>query len=352
MLRAARVISLADLAEALGGEVAGDPDVVIHGAAGLEDAAPGTIVRVESERYRETALATSASAFLISTKMEPMPRPCIRVAQPKLAFARALELLRPEVRPAPGVHPTAVVDPQAELGEGCSIGPYAVIGRGARVGPGAVVHAHVVVGEEAEVGENSVLYPQVVLYPQTIVGSRVRIQSGTVVGSDGFGYEWSGREHTKIPQVGRVRIADDVEIGANTTIDRATTGETVIGPGTKVDNLVQIAHNVRTGAHCLIISQVGIAGSAVLGNGVVLAGQSGVKDHIKIGDGVMAGGKSGIWGDQPAGKMISGHPARPHREAVRLEAALGQLPQLLKRVKELERKLGLETEGEVTGKGE
>lgn len=352
MMRAARVMSLADLAEALGGEVVGDPDVVIHGAAGFDDAATGTIVRVESDRFREAALASPASAFLISSKMEALPRPCIRVDQPKLAFARCLDLLRPEVRPAPGVHPTAVVEAEVELGEGCSIGPYTVIGRGARIGPRAVLHAHVVVGEEAEVGADSVLYPQVVLYPQTILGSRVRIHSGTVVGSEGFGYEWSGREHTKIPQVGRVRIADDVEIGANTAIDRATTGETVIGPGTKVDNLVQIAHNVRTGAHCLIISQVGVAGSAVLGNGVVLAGQSGVKDHVKIGDGVMAGGKSGIWGDQPPGARVSGHPARSHREAIRLEAALGQLPKLLKRVKELERKLGMEAEGEEARKAE
>jgi len=202
-----------------------------------------------------------------------------------------------------------------------------------------------VLGDEVEIGAGSVVYPHAVLYAGTVTGARVRIHAGAVIGGDGFGYVWSGEGHQKIPQNGRVRIEDDVEIGANTTIDRATTGETVIGPGTKIDNLVQVAHNVRTGAHCVMAAQVGIAGSATLGSGVVLGGKAGLKDHISVGDGVIAGAQAGLWGDVEPGQFVSGHPARPHREHVRIEAALGKLPELLRRVRELERRLGAGEEG-------
>jgi UDP-3-O-[3-hydroxymyristoyl] glucosamine N-acyltransferase len=215
-----------------------------------------------------------------------------------------------------------------------------VLGRNVRLAAGVVIHPHVVLGDNVEIGANSVVFPQAVIYRDSVLGERVRVHSGAVVGADGYGYEWSGKGHYKIPQLGRVRLENDVEVGANTTIDRATTGETVIGAGTKIDNQVQIAHNVRTGQHCLIVAQVGIAGSTTLGNGVVLAGQVGVKDHIQIGDGVQAAGKSGIWGNVPAGQKISGHPARPHREEIRLQAAIGKLPELLRRVASLERLLG------------
>jgi UDP-3-O-[3-hydroxymyristoyl] glucosamine N-acyltransferase len=332
-------ISLAELAERLGGQVEGSPAVRVTGAAGLQDAAAGSLVRVEHPRYLAEAEASAASAILTDLRIGPLQKPAIRVAKVRLAFAQALELFAPDEDTPDGIHETAVIASDAELGQGCAVGPYAVIGRKARIGARAVVHAHAVIGEGVEIGEDSVIFPQVVVYSRTLVGARVRIHSGSVIGADGFGYEWSGQGHRKIPQIGRVRIGDDVEIGANTAIDRATTGETVIGPGTKVDNLVQVAHNVRTGAHCLIVSQVGIAGSTTLGNGVVLAGQAGVKDHVHLGDGVQAAGKSGVWGDQPAGARVSGHPARPHREEIRIQAALGQLPELLKRVAELERRL-------------
>jgi UDP-3-O-[3-hydroxymyristoyl] glucosamine N-acyltransferase len=241
-----------------------------------------------------------------------------------------------------------VIADDAEIGADCSIGAYSVIASGAVVGRGVIVQPHVVVGEQAVVGDGAVLFPHVVLYPRTRVGQRVRIHSGSVIGCDGYGYEWTGSAHLKRPHNGRVRIEDDVEIGANVTIDRATTGETVIGPGTKIDNLVQIAHNVRTGAHCLVVSQVGIAGSARLGNGVVLAGQAGVNTHAEVGDGAQVGAGSGIWGKAPPGSFLSGNPARPHREELRIQAALGRLPELLRRVKELERRLeaaGVRSEG-------
>lgn len=343
-----RTVSLAELAQAVNGKVEGDPEVQIDGVSGLENARPGTIVRVEHRRYLAAAEASAASALLVGPEIGAVTKPSVQVADVKLAFAQALAFLFPETRPAPGVHATAVVADDATLAEGCSIGPYAVIGAGARLEANVVVHAHVVIGEKSEIGEDCTLFPHVVLYPRTCLGKRVRIHSGTVIGADGYGYHWTGKEHLKIPQVGHVRISDDVEIGANTAIDRATTGETFIGPGTKIDNLVQIGHNVRTGAHCLLISQVGVAGSATLGNGVVLAGKSGVKDHVKVGDGVMAGGQAGIWSDLPAGAMVSGHPARPHRDAIRIEAALGQLPALLRRVRELERRLGQEQEAAET----
>jgi UDP-3-O-[3-hydroxymyristoyl] glucosamine N-acyltransferase len=345
-------ISLAELAERLGGQAEGSPSLRITGAAGLQDAHPGCLVRVEHPRYLEAAEASPAAALLTDLRIGPLQKPAIRVKQVRLAFAQALGLFAPEEDRPDGIHPTAVVASDAELGPGCAVGPYAVIGRRARLGARSVVHAHAVIGEGTEIGEDSVIFPQVVLYSRTIVGARAKIHSGSVIGADGFGYEWNGRGHQKIPQIGRVRIGDDVEIGANATIDRATTGETVIGPGTKVDNLVQVAHNVRTGAHCLIVSQVGIAGSTTLGNGVVLAGQAGVKDHVHLGDGVQAAGKSGVWGDQPAGARVSGHPARPHREEIRIQGALGQLPELLKRVAELERRLaesGSPSEGETGG---
>ncbi len=330
-----QALTLSDLAERLGGEVVGDGDVVIVGIAGLEDAAPGTLVRVEQPRYLERALASACEALLVGPGLEVSGKPAIRVENVRAAFVRCLELFAPNEGLPSGVHPTAVLGEGCEIDPSAAVGPYAVLGDGVRLAAGATVHAHVVVGDHAQIGEGSILFPNVTLYPRTSVGKRVKVHAGTVIGGDGFGYEWFGDHHHKVPQNGRVRLEDDVEIGANTTIDRATTGDTVIGRGTKVDNLVQIAHNVRTGAHCLIVSQVGIAGSAVLGNGVVLGGQAGVKDHITIPDGVMAAGRTGVWGSPAPGSKISGNPDRPHREEVRIQASLGKVPDLVKRVEKL-----------------
>ncbi len=337
-------MTLAQLAEALGGTVEGDAEIRIQGVAGLDDAAPGTIVRVEQPRYLRAALQTPAAALLAPPGFDCAGRACLRVADVRSAFVRCLELFDRENPPAPGRHPTAVVAEDAVIGEGCSIGPYAVIGAGARLGAGTVVHAHAVVGEHVETGEGCVLFPHVTLYPRTVLGSRVRIHAGAVIGADGYGYEWLEGRHRKRPHNGRVRIGDEVEIGANTAIDRATTGETVIGPGTKIDNLVQVAHNVTTGAHCLLVSQVGVAGSARLGNGVVLGGQCGVAPHAVLEDGVRGGGRAGFWSSEPAGRTCSGNPARPHAENLKIQAALGKLPELLKRVRELEHRLA-ELEG-------
>jgi UDP-3-O-[3-hydroxymyristoyl] glucosamine N-acyltransferase len=345
-------LRLRELAAALGGTLEGDPNLHITGIAGLEDAAPGTLVRVEAPRYLAAANDTPAAALLAPEGLEGVAKPCIRVAQVKLAYIRALELFaRPEHSPE-GVHRTAVVDESAQIAEGCSIGAGVVIGPGTRIGAGVVLHPHVVVMENVEIGPGCVLYPCVVVYPRTVLGERVRVHAGSVLGSDGYGYEWDGTRHVKRPHLGRLRVGDDVEIGANSTLDRATTGETVIGPGTKIDNLVQVAHNVRLGAHCLLVSQAGVAGSTVLGNGVVIGGQSAVKDNLTVADGVYVIGKGGVWGDLRSAGMYSGNPARPHSEEIRIQASLGRLPDLLKRVKELERRLAaLEGEGDSPVRG-
>ncbi len=335
-----RSVTLRELAERVGGSVEGDPNTLITSVTGLDDARAGSLVRVENERYAQAAEASAAAAVLAAPGPVRFSKPCIRVAHVRMAFARCLEVFSPDERPHAGVHRTAVVGDGSEIAADASIGPYAVLGRRVRVGARVVVHPHAVIGDDVEIGADSVVHPHSVLYRGTILGSRVRIHAGAAIGADGYGYEWSGSGHYKIPQIGRVRLGDDVEVGANTTIDRATTGETVIGSGTKIDNLVQIGHNVRTGQHCLIVAQVGIAGSSTLGNGVVLAGQVGVKDHVQLGDGVQVAAKGGVWGDVPAGQKISGNPPRPHREEVRIQAALGRLPDLLRRVAALERLLG------------
>lgn len=344
-------ISLAELAAALGGTAEGEARVYI--AAGLDDAVPGSVVRVEHPRYLAAAEAGPAAALLVPPDLTGVSRPCIRVAGVRLAFARCLELFAPRESHPDGVHSTASLGEEVALGDGCAVGPYAVIGRGVVLGPRTVVHAHAVLMDGVVTGEDCVVFPHAVLYPRTCLGSRVRIHAGAVIGADGYGYEWSGECHQKIPQLGRVRLEDEVEVGANTTIDRATTGETVLGAGTKVDNLVQIGHNVRTGRHCLIVAQVGIAGSTTLGDGVVLAGQAGLKDHIEVGDRATIIAGAGVWGDVPAGTVISGNPGRPHREELRIHAMLHKLPELLRRVTRLERRLPPEasSEGETPGDG-
>ncbi|MFN3652422.1 MAG: UDP-3-O-(3-hydroxymyristoyl)glucosamine N-acyltransferase [Armatimonadota bacterium] len=352
MSEAVRTLTLQEIAEVVGGTVEGDASLPILGATNLTDALPGTIARVEHSRFLAAAEESAAAALLLPPSLGPVTKPCIRVENPRMAFIRCLELFDREEQPPAGIHPTAVIGEGAEIDPTAHVGAYATLGAGVRVAEGAVIHPHVVVGDRCEIGPRSVLFPQVVLYPRTVLGARVRIHASAVIGADGYGYEWSGKHHQKKPHNGRVRIEDDVEIGAHTAVDRATTGETVIGAGTKIDNLVQVAHNVRTGAHCLIVSQVGIAGSAVLGNGVVIGGQAGVNPHVKVGDGSQVGGQSGVWSTIPAGSKVSGNPARAHREEVRIQASLAQLPELLRRVKALERQLAAVTGDEAADGGE
>jgi UDP-3-O-[3-hydroxymyristoyl] glucosamine N-acyltransferase len=331
--------SLLQLAEALHGEVIGNGAVQVTGAAGLEDAGPGDLVRVDAPRYLAAALASPAAALLVGPDADPGERPALRVGDPKAVFARALELFYPEARPPAGIDPTARIGPGVMLGEGCSVGAYCVLGAGVTLGAGVVLHPLVVLGDGVQIGDDSVLFPHVTLYERVTIGRRARLHSGVVIGADGFGYVADRGTVRKVPQVGTVVIEDDVEIGANAGIDRATTGETRIGAGTKIDNMVQVGHNVRIGQGCRIAALVGIAGSCTIEDDVQIGGMAGLKDHVRVGRGAVVAAQSGVWGDVPPGTLVSGEPARPHREQLRAQAETARLSRAAARLRDLERRL-------------
>jgi UDP-3-O-[3-hydroxymyristoyl] glucosamine N-acyltransferase len=278
-------------------------------------------------------------------------RDLLVVADPALAVARLLGLFHPRPERPAGVHPTAVVEEGCEIDPSAYVGPYAVLGAGSRLGAGAQVHAHAVVGRGCTLGEGAVLHPHCVLYDGSEVGARSVLHAGVVLGADGFGYATSGGSHHKVPQTGRAVVGADVEIGANSTIDRATLGETSIGDGSKIDNLVQVGHNVRVGRHCILCGQAGIAGSARLGDYVVLAGQSGVAGHIEVGDGAQVAAKSAALASVPAGTQVAGIPALELRRWRRQAALLARLEEWVRRLRAVERRLGAGTAPEKDGEG-
>ncbi|HEY1417350.1 MAG TPA: UDP-3-O-(3-hydroxymyristoyl)glucosamine N-acyltransferase [Myxococcaceae bacterium] len=331
--------SLAELATHVGGAVEGDASVRIRGLSSLEEAGPGDLSFYGNPRYRKELETTRASAVLIPPG-DPMTRAgvaWVRVGSPHLAFARLLALFHPVDRPSPGVHPRADVHRSARVDPTATVMALAVVDAGAEVGARSVLWPGTYVGEGSRIGEDCVLQPGAVVRERCVVGNRVLLQPGVVVGSDGFGFAFdpSGPAHVKVPQIGTVRIEDDVEVGAGSCIDRATTGETVIGRGTKIDNLVQIAHNVRVGPLSILCAQVGISGSTEVGQGVVLAGQVGVVGHVHIGDGARIAAQSGVPHDVPPGATMSGYPAVEHALWLRQSAALKQLPELLRELREL-----------------
>jgi UDP-3-O-[3-hydroxymyristoyl] glucosamine N-acyltransferase len=333
-------MTLRELAEALGAElIGGGEGEEVLGAAGLEDVGAGEVTYVEGERRLAEAEASPALAVIARPDLTPSRKPALRVENPRLAFARALALLYPQPRMSPGVHPSAQVGDGVVLGDGVAVGAYAVLGDGAQVGRNTQLHPLVSVRPGVVIGEECVIFSNVTLYERIRLGDRVVIQSGAVVGSAGFGYVWDGERHVWLPHVGRVIVEDDVDIGANTTIDRGTTGDTVIGAGTKIDNLVQVAHNVTVGKNCILAGQVGISGSVTLGDGVVLAGQVGVADHVHIGRGANAGAGSDIMRDVPEGTVVLGRPARPIDEQLRIDAAAARLPDLVREVRALRKKV-------------
>ncbi len=330
-------VKLKDLARTVEGRVTGDEETIITGVAPIERAGKGDITFIANPRYAPYLKQTGASAIISRTPVEGMTT--LVVDNPYLAFAKILSLFHPGERPEAGIHPQAFISPTARLGEDVYVGPFAYIGEGVRIGNRVVIHPCVFVGDRVEIGDDSIVYPNVSIREGCRIGKRVVIHCNSVVGSDGFGYARDGGEHVKIPQVGIVRIEDDVEIGACVTIDRATMGETLIGRGTKIDNLVQIAHNVEIGEGSIIVAQVGIAGSSRVGRGVTLAGQVGVVGHVSIGDGCTVGAQSGVAKDLPPGGTFSGTPAIPHKDWLKVQALLPKLPDLNREVRELKKEL-------------
>jgi UDP-3-O-[3-hydroxymyristoyl] glucosamine N-acyltransferase len=332
-------ISIRGLAETVGGTVVGRDDVFITGAASITDAVPGDIVLAENPKYFEAAERSNATAIVTSDDSQGA-KPVIRVKDARYAFAQILQILTPRTsRPVAGIDSNCRVGDRVTVAESSSVGYGSYIGDDVTIGEGAIIHPLVFIGDGVRIGPDSEVHPNVTIYHGTEIGARVVIHSGTVIGGDGFGYLPVGDEICKIPQIGKVIIEDDVEIGSNVTIDRAKTGATRIGRGTKIDNLVMIAHNCKIGQMCMIISQVGIAGSAEIGNGVVIAGQAGINSHIKIGDGAQVGGQSGVFGDLAPGGVYSGYPARPHREQLRVQAAVQRLPDTQKTVEQLKKEV-------------
>jgi len=334
------IFTTAEVAAHLQGEVQGDPAASLTGFAPADRAQAGDLTFAENEAFFAQAEASAATAIIADTRFSSTRKTLIRVKNPRVAFAKVLALFFPEPAFAPGIHPGAVVAGSAQIDPSAHVGPHCTIGERARIGANVVLESGNFVGEDSILGEDSRLFPNVVLYPRTELGQRVRIHAGTVIGSDGYGYVLDQGAHRKVPQIGQVIIGDDVEIGANVTVDRGALGATRIGRGTKIDNLVQIAHNVAIGEHCLLISQVGIAGSSKLGNYVILAGQSGVAGHLKIGNQVTVAAQAGVMHDIPDGEKWLGAPAQPDRQAKRQMIAVIQLPELMRRVAELEKKLG------------
>ena len=338
------MLTVGELAQSLGGELrAGAPETAITGVSSLAEAGEGEISFFANPKYLAALRRSRASAILVPREFPPAtewPGALIAVDDPALAFAALLERFTPPpVVDVPGVAPTALLGRGVELGENVSVGPYAVIENGVRLGDGVVVGAHDFIGEGSVVGAGSRLYPHVTIRERCRIGRRVIIHCGVVIGSDGFGFEQKEGRHVKVPQTGIVQIDDDVEIGANTTIDRARFGRTHIGEGTKIDNLVQVAHNVVVGPHSILCAQAGISGSTRLGQYVTMAGQTGAVGHIEIGDQAVLAVKAGVIKDVPAKAVMFGYPAEPLEDAKESFARIRRLPKLIERVKKLEAEL-------------
>ena len=331
--------TLGELAALVGGELKGPPDLEISGIAPVDRATPRDITFIAQKRYARLAEESRAGAFIVSPEWSHLPRPLIIVPHPYLAYALAAAHLAPPRRRWPGISPQAFLGREVALGEDVSIAPLAFIGDKVKLGDRVTIMAGCVIGDEAQIGANTLLHPNVTVLERCRVGERVIIHSGTVIGSDGFGFVPEGGRHRKIPQLGTVVIEDEVEIGANCAIDRGALGETRIGRGTKIDNLVHLAHNVTVGENSLLVAQVGIAGSVKLGKGVVLGGQVGLVGHIELGDGVKVGAQSGLTRSVPPGQVFMGSPAGPHAETLKIWALTRRLPEIFQRLIKLEQQI-------------
>lgn len=334
--------TVAEIAQLLNSTARGDGARTITGVAGLVEAGPGDLSVLTSDSWLGKFESTNAGAVLVSKRVKlpaQVKQTIIIVDDADAVIARILEHFAPPIPRPKGIDPSARIAATAQIGEGCSVGPNVVIGERSRIGAGTVIHAGVFIGDDVTIGDACEFFPNVIIRERITIGRRVVIHAGSVLGSDGFGYRWDGSKHAKIPQIGTVIIEDDVEIGSCACIDRAKMGSTKVGRGTKIDNLVQVAHNCQIGAHCLITGQVGLAGSVLLGNGVVLGGQVAVSDHAKMGDGSMAAGRSGVVEDVEPKMIVSGMPALPHRQSLREQAALRRLPDLVAQVRKLQEEI-------------
>jgi UDP-3-O-[3-hydroxymyristoyl] glucosamine N-acyltransferase len=331
-------MKLKEIAELIGGELIGDGGVEISGVSGIDEAKDGDITYVTGPKWLKAAALSPASAVICGAPAANLGKPHIFTKNPQLSFAKLLSRFYVKPHPCLGVSKAAYVSEKARIGAGVTVYPLAYISDGAEIGPEAVLYPGVFVGNDATVGEGCVIYANVTIREGTKIGRHVTIHAGAVIGADGFGYVYDAGIHHKIPQVGRVVIEDDVEIGANVTIDRATTGSTVIGAGTKIDNLVQIGHNVRVGRGSIIVAQVGIGGSSTLGDGVILGGQAGIADHTTLESGTMLGAKAGALGEVKRG-VYSGTTPMPHREWLKAQAIFARLPELKRRIEALEEAL-------------
>lgn len=336
-------MTLAEAAEATGGRVVGDESLIFERISPVHDAGHRDLAMLADRRYATDLPGCGGRALLVSEALcglEGGPVDRVVVADPHAALLHLLPLLHPEPPRERGVHPTAVIHPSVVIPEGAGVGPHAVIRAGATLGEGVRIGANCFVGEGVVIGAETVLYPNCMLYDGSVLGDRVVVHAGSSIGVDGFGYVTSGGEHRKVPQVGGCVVEDDVEIGANCTIDRGSIGRTVIGAGSKLDNLVHIGHNVTIGPRSMLVAQVGVAGSTRTGAGVALGGQAGVSGHLMIGAGARIAAQAGVIGDVGPGQVVSGYPARDHRTYLRAMAGLMKLPELVRRMGRLERRLG------------
>jgi len=333
------LITLGKLASIVGGKVIGAPDQDILGVSDIKNGAPNTITFLFNPQQQELINQTSASAIIVPDASLLQDKNGIVVDNPRLAMAKVLKIFEPQNNIEKGVHTTAIIHKSVKIGNNVNIGAFVVVGKNTKIDDGVTIHNNVSIGNDMIIGSNVEIFPQVAIYPRTNIGNNVAIDMGTVIGSSGYGYETENNIHHKIPQIGSVIIENDVEMGANCTIDRGTIGKTIIGQGTKLDNLVHVAHNVKIGKGCLLMGQVGIAGSAEIGDYCIFAGHSAVRDGVKIGNRAVFAAKSGVTKSLPGGKIYAGMPAREIRDKNKRDAAYSQIISLKKRLQKLEEKL-------------
>lgn len=331
--------SLGEIAKLIDGKLIGDPDVMIYGATNLEDAGEQQITFAVAP-YLDKAQKSFAAAFILPSDIETtFSKPVILVDNPRVAFAKVLEMFSPLLEVKKEIHSSAFVASSAKIGKNVAIMPYAFVDEDCVIGDGVIIYPHVYIGRGTKVGSGSIFYSNVSIYANCQIGDRVILHSGAVIGGDGFGYVTIEGKHRKVPQVGNVVLGDDVEIGCNSCVDCGTTGSTFIGNGTKIDNLVHVAHNDIIGENCFLVAHVGISGSVKVGNNVTMAGQVATSGHITIGDNCVFAGRSGITRDVPSNSVYAGFPARPHKEWLKQEVMQRKLPEMFKKLNELEMKL-------------